>query len=290
MKTASKINQGPGDPEWERWSFERVCDVLDRINFSTATAFVIAVRDEVFNTPGNRLDKDADIRYVAEKLHREGRLPLHQDILNALDAAWGASLYERCKAYDSEIIQEATDANLYPDSRSYLEIIERRGASEGWTLNAEGIRRQKENQHAQHRQRLIDTIAAGRSTYPVWEKQHGQFRYYQVADLQNESDEMLSALATRVPEWRAQLGGYAAPKDTKPQTNESLTLTVPAQNTFAVADGEFLAHPEHPEREYTRKELVNLSPEKMRELQFFPNGQSRGTARQNAITRILSNI
>ena len=130
---------------------------------------------------------------------------------------------------------------------------------------------------ADHRRRLIATIASGNTTYPLWSAIHGQFRYLPVEDLESETNEMLEALSQRVPEWRKQLGSRS-PEPVKREAVEGVTAKVAPQKVhYAEAEDEFLAHPSDPAREYNAKELKSMSNTEWRHLLFI-NGQSRGRA------------
>ena len=283
----SKITHGFGDPEWEHWSLKLVRNLLNDYapNLTAGQAFLPLVRDRILST--GRLDDGPHCLSVIDEMHRNGELPLRPEIEAARSKAWGESLYVRKKAFDLMIAEEAHYSGVRADDpRGLLEIIQRLGGQENWPLNEEGLRRQRQQQNIQRRQRLIQTIAAGRTTYPVWKSEHGQFRYYDVASLENETDEMLEALAQRVPEWREQIAGGR--KESKSRaTVEGVSLTSPAQKHIEVADDEFLAHPSDPTREYNAREIKSMSREQYNRL-IFAQGQSRGKARTNAVTRILA--
>jgi hypothetical protein len=266
---------------------ERVKNVLNDYapNLTVQHAFLPLVRDRIFQT--GRLDDLAHCLWVIDEMHRKGELPLRPEIEEARSDAWRKSLYVRKKAYDLMVAEEAHYSGVRAnDAQGLLEIIQNLGQQHDWKLNEEGLRRQHQRQDIQCRERLIQTIAAGRSMYPVWRPEHGQFRYFPIADLENESDEVLKALAQRVPEWREQIGGHSL-KGTKPQAEEGVTLSVPAQKHVGVANDEFLAYPTDPTREYTTQEIKRMSRDEYNRL-VFAHGQSRGTARRNAITRILA--
>lgn len=273
----NEINRGDGD-------YSLVFAALEQTNLSTATAFLTAVTEEVVRS-GGLLTSKADILRISERMHREGRLPLNQEIVEALDDAWAQSRYFRCAAYDRDVLAEATDANLYPDAQTYLGIIERRGRENNWTRNLRGRQELDAQRHAQRRQRLIAIIAGGKTTYPLWAKEYGQFRYHDVLSLENESDEMLEALVLRVPEWRAQISG-CGPTKVKAQAEEGISLTAPAQNLLVSADDELLVNPATGV-EFTANEIKRMGRGEYHRL-IFCEGQSRGITRTNAVNRILA--
>jgi hypothetical protein len=287
MKTASsKIKQGPGDPEWETWTTERVRNLVDEHfpTLSTQQAFLIQVRDEIFRT--GRLDREEHCISVIKRMN----LPMKPELRNALDVGWQSSPYQPCDAYEKQILDEALGSGLcdITSIQTLKGILMRLGEQYGWALNSEGVRQMQERQAAERRKRLIQTIAAGRSTYPLFVKAHGQVRYFEVALLENETDETLESLALTVPQLRSQIAGRNSVKRAQPQVEEGISLTAPAQkHAVQVVDDEFLAHPQHPEREYTASEIKRLSSEAYRRL-VFSGSQSRGAARRAAITRILS--
>lgn len=129
------------------------------------------------------------------------------------------------------------------------------------------------------RSQLIETIANGSTQYKRFSKAQGAFRYFSVADLSRLPTEELQEIANEVSEAR-RVGDLSA-QELRAQVRASEAAA--QQNTTDV----FLAHPGHPEREYTATELKRLSREQYRRILCFPNGQSRGPQFAAAITRIL---
>ena len=139
-------------------------------------------------------------------------------------------------------------------------------------------------QAAHHKQSLISTISGGgqHKTYPLFAANHGAFKYPLCSSLENESDEMLEALALRVPEWREQIAGG---KKQREQLPDGVTATQHARERELESD-EFLTFPDSdPPREYTIKE----AKQNLRELLFYPDSrQGRGPRRVKAVNRLLS--
>jgi hypothetical protein len=139
----------------------------------------------------------------------------------------------------------------------------------------------------QHRRRAhINTISvSGKFTnYPLWSSAHGGFKWLLCSTLENESDEMLAALAERVPSWRVQIKHGSVKEESIPDSDSMGELnTRPEQ--VELPNDEFLAFPGDPSREYTPRE----AKQNLRELMFFPNSnQGRGPRRVAAINRLLS--
>ncbi len=253
---------------------------------STADANVNLIFQSMLNNKGGwRLDKpETLLPYI-----KQANLPMSAELERALSEAWSQSRYFRCGAYDDVVLNEVRQGGYInpSDSKLLLGVVESLGKQQGWALKPQIA---KQEQAASQRTRWIATIANGKSTYPVWRKEHGQFRYSSVDDLQNESDEMLEALAQRVPDWRAQLAGRTAPKPSSSTVAEEcgVASTVKPQSRHVETADEFLANPEHPEREYTATEIRRMSRPQINNLLFI-NGQSRGLARRNAVDRVLRN-
>ena len=96
-------------------------------------------------------------------------------------------------------------------------------------------------------------------------------------------------IAAEVAAYRVARDGQApAPVE---QADTTIEATVPAPKipveAQVTATDEFLAHPDFPDREYTKRELMSMDRAGYSRL-LFSNGQSRGAARRNAISRILS--
>jgi hypothetical protein len=119
------------------------------------------------------------------------------------------------------------------------------------------------------RQRLIDEIASGKESYCVWDKSHGQARWYKVTDLNDESDATVLEVHGLVMEYR-RLAGTPISELRKQERPDDV----------------FLAHPDHPEREYAPAELKKLQRHEFRRLLFTDSGQSKPGVSE-AITRIL---
>ncbi len=215
-------------------------------------------------------------------------LPIKQGIQDALMQAWSQSDYLECSAYNGEILQEAIDGG-YQEIASYQllsGILNRLAKLNNWQLKEQPA---EELRSANRRQYLIDIISSGRATYPFWNSAHGQVRWLDVVGLEAESEEMLEALAIKTPELRAMLAGKAAPKPVAPAADEGITSTVKARSIqHPQAQDEFLAHPDHPEREYTKQEIARMSRAEYNNL-IYIQGQPRGIARTTAINRILRN-
>jgi hypothetical protein len=146
------------------------------------------------------------------------------------------------------------------------------------------------------RAKLIAAITAGKSMFDVprttqkrlWKCDYGRTKPVASSTLDGESLEDLRLIAAEVAAYRqARDGETAAPEA---QQDDSIEASVPAPKVpveaRVMATDEFLAQPGDPSREYTRKELMGLNRAAYNHL-LFSNGQSRGQARHNAITRIL---
>jgi hypothetical protein len=121
----------------------------------------------------------------------------------------------------------------------------------------------------QHRRQLISEIANHKESYCVWDKAHGQTRFYKVADLNDESDATVLEVHGLVMEYR-RLAGTPISELRKQERPDDV----------------FLAHPDHPEREYAPAELKKLQRHEFRRLLFTDSGQSKPGVSE-AITRIL---
>jgi hypothetical protein len=269
------------------FAYQRIRDAITDWDWtrSTAQAYVEQIFQTLLAAKSWRFDKPETIEpYLAA-----ANLPLDIELERALSNAWKQSSYTRCQAADEQVLDTIhkegyADAK---DSHLLFGIIQRLGKENNWTRNLRGTQELHEQQRIQRRQRLIQIIGDGRATYPIWKAEYGQFRYSPVEHLENESDEMLEALASRVPAWRNQIADYNSASKAQPQVEEGVLLTTPAQKHIAEQADEFLAHPEHPEREYTAQELKRMSRAEMNQLLFI-RGQSRGLARRNAVNRVLA--
>lgn len=267
------------------YAYRKIREVVTSYDWtrSTADAYMGLILDSILNRKGGRVDSpESAIPFI-----KQANLPMDADLEKALSGAWSQSRYLRCGAYDSVVLDEVHQGGYVnpSDSKLLLGIVESLGKQQSWALKPQIA---KKEQAVSQRRHWIATIANGKSTYPVWRKEHGQFRYPSVDDLQNESDEMLEALAQRVPEWRAQLAGRTAPKPSSSSVAEEggIVSAVKPQTRLVETADEFLANPEHPEREYTATEIRRMSRPQINNLLFI-NGQSRGLARRNAVDRVL---
>ena len=151
-----------------------------------------------------------------------------------------------------------------------------------------GLRPEAENRRraANQRHARINVITgSGRfSSYPVFSKVHGQVRWVSCAGLQNESDETLGFLAEHVPLLRRQISDDKEQSSAHPQNDSLGQLSVKPHRHIEEND-EFLAHPQHSEREYT----ISEAKADLKNLLFLPNSnQSRGPRRVAALNRLLA--
>jgi hypothetical protein len=117
---------------------------------------------------------------------------------------------------------------------------------------------------------------------------YGKARNVQSSFLDNLDVDALREIEAAVRAYRVARDGHAEPTAAPEAPAEGVVASVQAQKHTAEPTDEFLAHPDHPEREYTRKELMTLDRRAYSNL-LFMGGQSRGVARRNAIERILRN-
>jgi hypothetical protein len=161
-------------------------------------------------------------------------------------------------------------------------------------------RRDEEDRRAKEqaeRARIIQNITGGKSHFMLpqasqkrlWNVDYGKPKSVPSSSLEGESLDALRVIAAEVAAYRVARDGQApAPVE---QADTTIEATVPAPKipveAQVTATDEFLAHPDFPDREYTKRELMSMDRAGYSRL-LFSNGQSRGAARRNAISRILS--
>jgi len=144
------------------------------------------------------------------------------------------------------------------------------------TKNAATVAREEE---ADDRKSLIAMIAMDRPTFPIYSSLHGCVRWVDSKSLEQESTDRLREILESVENTRAAM---SANRD-----EQKTALKTIAAIAKGEADDIFLEDPQTPGQEYTAKRLKQLSREQYRAILFTPDGQSRGKAVTNAITRIL---
>jgi hypothetical protein len=255
-----------------------VVQILRENELSTATAFVDAVFTDVKASGANFTDSAAILRAAKRQ-----QVPPDPSIERTWNAGFARKPHLNTSA-SRDIIRDYLRQKRLPFTASMIDAALQLIDNKRLAPTPEHAQQERA---ADHRRRLIATIESGHKTYPLWSTVHGQFRYLAVEELENETNEMLEALAQRVPEWREQLTGSHRPEPIKREAVEGVTAKVAPQKVhYAEAEEEFLANPADPAREYTAKELKGMSNTEWRSLLFI-NGQSRGRARVAAVNRVL---
>lgn len=283
---------GRGDPEWERWSRDRVRTGLADQGFKTTIneADVVLLRDKVVDSSRARLDHPTTIVKIAQEMleaeefssvrvalsQAKEKVPEYD--ANSIPAK--REIFARANAADLDFanVDDLAATILHLGQKQFLPLSEL-GKQE--KLQAENVGREELERNA-----LIRSITRGKSAFPLWSPIHGKAMSVSSDSLAHENTQRLREIADSVERYRALRDGRpVAPVQQDVEEGVTATITVQKKTTGYMGDDaqdEFLAHPSDPTREYTPREVK----QNIRELLFI-NGQSRGQARVNAINRVL---
>jgi hypothetical protein len=242
-----------------------------------------------------RVDDSHHVKAIAKSLHEVGAIGWKRSVQEALNEAFIDTDYLQNRAAEKLVVEEAQRKGLpVYDAGILTSIVQALGEKGVLGLSARGEEVLREQRNAQHRSEQrrawISTISEGGrfSNYPLWSTVHGQFKYIPCDTLEREADDMLHALATRVPGWRAEIAGKRVERE-KEEEPEGISATVRGQTPPAApqADNDMrLVNPDTG-KEFTRRELINAPRDVMNRLMYFGDGRPNQKAIA-AITRILS--
>jgi hypothetical protein len=291
MATA-RYESGPGDPAWEKRSQEMTRFALDdqRSPFAVDAELEL-VRDTAMKD--GRIDHYTHVAKIAQQLYNSGQIHLRANVRDALEVARAAVGEYDANGIAAErlIISKALETDL--DAANLDDLIAtilHLGQNKSLPRSASDLQQERQAvataQEEFERGTLIRSITRGKPAFPLWSPIHGKAMSVSSGSLQHESTQRLKEIADSVERYRALRDGRPVVPVAE-QVDEGIVATITAQKKTtgymgSDAQDEFLAHPDHPEREYTQKEIK----QNLRQLLFI-HGQSRGQARVNAINRVL---
>jgi len=261
---------------------DRVAGILREHGLLSTESYVNQIYDEIVKNGGSRFgDADAIIRVA--KYGCKGCRDKYETcghIVPQNESLW-TEVFETFEDYDTPsnrsllLLESKLPKNTTNLQNALHDIIRDNPIALTVTPAREAVN---------HKRWLINIVTENgkHKTYPLWAANYGTFKYIAADTLENESDDMLVALAGRVPGWRKQIAGDRPEREKLP---DGVTAIQHARERELESD-EFLVFPgSDPPREYTMREAkANL-----RELMFYPgSNQGRGPRRTAAINRLLS--
>ena len=254
---------------------ERVAGILREHGLLSAIAFVNAIYDDIrTNHQGEFSEQN-----ILASARRNG-VPEDEEL-------W-AEVFSGFQDYDSRATRSLLikSSELPINAKNLANELHRRLRDDPQSLALRPEAYAKQQQTNQRRMWINAITGDGKhSTYLVWASNYGGFKWLPCSGLENEADEMLGALAQRVPEWRKQITGGYQKVEAPPQTDSLGELNSKPEHVEREND-EFLQFPgSDPPREYSIRECKS----DLRNLLFLPGtNQSRGQRRVAAVNRLLS--
>src|SRR5438128_2372820 len=211
---------------------ERVSGILREHGLRSMTAFVNVIYDDI---RANHRSEFSEQNIVAAA--RRHNVPSDESL-------WG-EVFDGFQDYDTEGTRSLLlkSAQLPIGAKTLSEELHRRLRDEPTSLALRPEAYAQRQAASQRRQRLNTITGNGEYTnYPFWAPNHGQFKWLVCSTLENENDEVLEALAQRVPEWRRQIASGRQKTEAAPQT-DSLGELNSKPERIEIENDEFLQFP-----------------------------------------------